>query len=291
VREGPDTPPDTNRVRDMLARARFEVVPIKGLEDQIQFLPDSAVVTVTCSPRLGIERTLDVCGRLAESGHRIVVPHLCARQVSGPAHLEDILQRLDAQRVEEVFVVGGDARDPSGPYICAVDLLRAMDELGHRFARVGIAGYPEPHPIVAQESLLASLRLKQPHADYIVSQICFDPDVVFVWVAALRGEGIRLPVYVGITGPLKRRKLLEISVRVGVGDSVRFIAKQGNLVARLAKRGGHRLDDFVAKVDSLLGAADRGVAGFHLNTFNQVESAERWRQRSLAAFDSSGAAG
>lgn len=280
MRGEPETVPPP--VSQMLARARFEVVPIKGVNEQTAYLMTGTTVAVTCSPRRGIEPTLDTCESLAGRGFR-AVPHLCARQVSGQSHLQEILGRLRSAGVEELFVVGGDAREPVGPYRSAFDLLSAMAGMRGGFTRIGIAGYPEEHPIVRQENLLESLRLKQPHADYIVSQICFDPGVIFHWIEALRRWGIRLPVYIGIPGPLKRRKLLEISLRVGVGDSVRFIARQGNLVTRLAQRGGHRLDAFVARVAAMLGTVE-DVAGFHLNTFNQVEAAERWRQRALATY-------
>jgi methylenetetrahydrofolate reductase (NADPH) len=171
-----------------------------------------------------------------------------------------------------------------GKYRSASELLEVLADRRDGFGRIGVAGYPEKHPIVNEGELLKALLTKQPHADYIVSQICFDPAVVFAWIDVIRRRGIHLPVYIGMPGPLKRRKLLEVAMRVGVGDSIRFIAGKGSLVTRLAFRRAYRPDAFVARVASLLGGAEQGIAGLHLNTFNQVEPAERWRQRALAAY-------
>jgi methylenetetrahydrofolate reductase (NADPH) len=281
--EESDSLPGASGVGQMLARARFELVPVKGLEDQADHLPAGATATVTCSPRRGIARTLEACGWLAGRGFR-AVPHLCARQISGPAHLDEIVDGLRADAIEEVFVVGGDAREPSGPYRSGLDLLSAMADRGHVFRSIGVAGYPERHPLIDEATLIEALRLKSRFATYIVTQICYEPAAIFRWIEAIRREGIHLPVHIGLPGPLERRKLLEISLRVGVGDSIRYIAKQRNLLARLAFRGGYRPDDFVANVSAGLGDAGSNVVGFHINTFNQVDVAERWRRRALAAY-------
>jgi methylenetetrahydrofolate reductase (NADPH) len=85
-------------------------------------------------------------------------------------------------------------------------------------------------------------------------------------------------------GVVNRLKLLEVSLRVGVGDSVRYLRKHGSLVARLVRRGGYRPDAFTANVSALLESGAAAVAGFHINTFNQVESTERWRRGLLARY-------
>ena len=274
-------PASQTGIARLLARARFELVPTSAVHPQIQFLPEGATVTVTSSPRRGLEPTLLLCERLAVGGFR-AVPHLSARLVQGPGQLAEIVARLKGAAVTEVFVVGGDSPTPAGPYGSAASLLEALREGGHRFERVGIAGYPERHPLVDDVTLLRALREKQPFASYLVTQICFDAAAIFMWVRRVRGEGFRLPIFIGMPGVVNRVKLLEMSLRVGVGDSLRYLRKHGGLMARLVRRGGYRPDSFLANLAPLLEEATSGVVGLHINTFNEVETTERWRQGAIA---------
>src|SRR5213594_306763 len=151
VRSGVDSTPRSNVAR-MLAAARFELVPNAALAQQIAYLPAKATVSVTSSPRRGLEPTLLLCERLADRGFR-AVPHLSARLVEGHEHLDQIVRRLEDGGIGEVFVVGGDSARPAGPFDSALSLLRALAEKGHGFERVGIAGYPERHPLASDETL------------------------------------------------------------------------------------------------------------------------------------------
>jgi len=280
VRRRPDPESHTDLAR-VLARARFEIVPTSMVEQQLPFLPRRATVTVTSSPRRGLEPTLLLTEQLARRGFR-AVPHLSARQVEGPAHLAEVVRRLETAGISEIFVVGGDSPAPVGPFGSAASLLQALREGGHRFERVGIAGYPERHPLIDEASLLRALREKQSFASYLVTQICYDTAAIFTWIRSIRGEGISLPIFIGMPGAVNRVKLLEMSLRVGVGDSLRYLRKHGSLMARLVRRGGYRPDAFLANLAPLFEEKTAGVMGFHINTFNQVENTERWRQGLMA---------
>ena len=136
---------------------------MKGIEQKVATLPYGSTITVTASPNQGLDRTLDVSAVLAARGFK-VVPHLAARMVTGRGHLERLVQRADSAGIREVFVVGGDADPPAGDYADAGDLLEEMARLSHPFARIGIGGYPEGHPLIGDEQLLEALRRKQPLA-------------------------------------------------------------------------------------------------------------------------------
>ena len=63
---------------DLLRRPRFEILPLDGIEDQVrEHLSPDLKVTVTASPRKGLEATLSLSERLAAAGYP-VVPHLSA---------------------------------------------------------------------------------------------------------------------------------------------------------------------------------------------------------------------
>ncbi len=207
-----------------LAHPRFKVIPVKGVEDQVRHLPPGATVTVTCSPVRGIEHTLQCAERLAERGLR-VVPHISARLVVDEAHLRGIVRRLAALGLREIFVVGGDVKEPTGSFTGAVELLQALADLDHNLAEIGVTAYPERHPFIDHPTLRRALADKQRFATYMVTQICFDPDVIAQWLADVRREGIGSPVYIGLPGVIDRTKLLGISMKIGVGDSARFVFK------------------------------------------------------------------
>ncbi len=270
-------------VAPLLAGARFEVVPLRGAEEEAGHLPPGTTVTVTSSPRKGVDASVGLAERLATMGFR-AVPHLSARLVRAPGHLRDIVDRLAAAGVEDVFVIGGDPPEPLGPYGSALALLEAMADLGTRFREVGIAGYPERHPLISPEDLLRALVHKQPLASYVVTQICFDPATIFWWLVRVRELGVYLPVHIGMPGAVTRRRLLEIALRIGVGDSMRYVSKRGSLVARLTGRGSYRPDSFLARLSPHLAEPGHDLRGFHINTFNQVRTTERWRRRALAAY-------
>jgi methylenetetrahydrofolate reductase (NADPH) len=271
----------------LLARSRFEVVPLPSAEAQAAHLPTGTTVTVTCSPRRGVDATVALAERLAAGGLH-AVPHVAARGVRDREHLRDVVRRLGDAGIDEAFVIGGDPGEPVGPFESALDLLEALDVLGRPLARIGVAGYPERHPFIGRETLFRALADKRPLASYVVTQICFDPAAVVRWWGELRDRGIDLPVYVGMPGAVTRRKLLEIALRIGVGDSIRYLSKHGGLVARLMRRGSFRPDAFVAGLSSSLAEPGHPVAGFHINTFNQVRTTERWRQRAMATYGWSG---
>ncbi len=106
----------------LLKSPRYEVFPAKGSEQAVaDWVPAGMTVTVTASPVKGLDPTIDLTERLAARGYR-VVPHLAARSVAGQAHLDAIVARLTASGVDDVFVPGGDATHPAGPFDAALPL-------------------------------------------------------------------------------------------------------------------------------------------------------------------------
>jgi methylenetetrahydrofolate reductase (NADPH) len=272
----------------ILSRPRFEILPTKGAEEQAEHLPKDALVAVTCSPTKGIESTLQFSERLMRRGFR-VVPHIAARLVADRAHLEELLRWFDEHGLREIHVIGGDAREPVGPYASAFQLLAAMSRLEHGIEEVGIGGYPEGHPQISDEELDRALLDKEPFASYVVTQLCFDVDAILGWISDIRHRGIRLPVYVGLPGAVDRKKLLQVSLKVGVGDSVRFLKKQTGLIGMLLKLGGYSPDRLAERLAAYAGDEHYDILGLHLYTFNQVEATERWRQRMLSLKKATGA--
>lgn len=260
----------------LLAQPRYEVIPVKGIEEKVAVLPGGTTVTVTASPAQGIERTVAVATTLAQAGYH-AVPHLAARMVAGQGQLDDVVGRLAAAGIDEAFVVGGDATPPAGAFADAGDLLEALRDLPeHPFRRIGIGGYPEGHPLIPQDRLLAALRRKAPQAAYIATQICFDAEALARWVGFIREAGIEAPVVVGLPGVVGRRRLAEVSLQTGVGASLRYLTRHGREVARLARSRRYDPTPLARAVAAHADDPALRIEGVHLFTFNQVEATEAW---------------
>ena len=266
-------------LRRSLDRARFEILPIKGVEDQLPYLPTGADVTVTASPTKGLDATFALCETLAGLGIR-AIPHLSARLVRDRAHLADLLATMKDLGIDRVFVPAGDAPEAAGPYPDAVSLLRELDLMGHHLTDIGITGYPESHAFIPDDDTIRAMADKAPFATHIVSQICYDPAVIDRWIGAVRARGITQPIYIGIPGAVDRVKLARISVKVGLGDSIRFLRKQASVVSKLAT--GYTPDHLIDRLGPTVARPGNAVMGWHLFTFNDVEKTERWRQDLLA---------
>jgi methylenetetrahydrofolate reductase (NADPH) len=262
-----------------LEQARMEVFPSPGVIDQLGHFSPGTTVPVTSSPKKGIEPTLELCQHLAQHGAR-PVPHIAARLIANEAHLRDVLQRAARLDSKEIFLVGGDSKVPAGPFDSSAELLLKIAESEYGFDRIGIAAYPEGHPLISDETLLDALREKQPLASYMVTQMCFDPEAIVKWIATVRKEGIELPVYLGIPGFADAAGLLKLAIKIGVGESARFLKKHTGLLGALLGTGFHA-ERLVEAMAPHLGDRTYNIAGFHVYTFNHVAEAERWREKMI----------
>ena len=260
--------------------------PVEGIADEVvEHVPTEIKVAVTSSPRRGIEATLRLCEELTSAQFH-VAPHLAARLIKDEQHLLEILERLFAIGVRDVFAIAGDADRPAGKFDGATSLLGAMAELGHRIDEVGISGYPESHPFISDETTIQVMFDKEPFATYIVSQLCLDAGVITWWIGAVRARGVRLPIHIGIPGPIASRKLLRIATRIGVGESTRLVRGHGGLLTRLVLRGRYGPGSLIERLTPQLGDPRNGIAGFHVYTFNELATTERWRREALRRLES-----
>lgn len=263
-------------------------MPLDGIERAVlQHVPRELTVTVTSSPTRGVEATIALAERLAAHGYRIV-PHLAARLIASPAQLEAVLARLEALGLREAFVVAGDLREPTGPFQDAAALLAAMGKVGHRLEEIGITGYPESHAFISDETTIQAMFDKGPYATYIVSQICFDAEVIGGWIKRVRDRGVKLPIYVGLPGPVDPARLLRLSTRIGLGESARFLRGHGSWIGRLMRPRAYRPEVLIERLAPHLERPDNAVAGLHLFTFNEVARLEAWRRRELGRLGGGG---
>lgn len=272
----------STEVRRLLENARYEVLPTATILDKIvAAVPGGRTLTVTASPGKGLAATLDLTEALVGAGYR-AVPHLAARMISGRSELEEIVARLLAVGIDSVFVPAGDA-DPAGDYHGSLDLLSDLTEMGRPFANVGITGYPESHPTIADDITVQAMWDKRHHATNLVSNMCFDPQVVRSWIQRVRARGAVTPLLIGMPGPIERTKLLTMAGKIGVSESARFLSKNKSVFARIATPGGYSPERFLEKIAPTTAEPVSHVEGLHLFTFNQVAETEAWRTGLIAS--------
>jgi methylenetetrahydrofolate reductase (NADPH) len=280
---------DEQRValRARVASPKFELIPLKDVDERAACLPHGSTVTVTASPSHGIEATVELARRMAALGH-VAVPHLSAHMIRDRGHLIDVLRACDDAGLRRAFVVGGDAKD-KGTFHSGVALLQAMDEIGHPFTEIGVPSYPEGHVDIADDVLLDALKEKQRYASYMTTQMCFNPEAITAWIMRMRGAGITLPVHLGTPGVAELTKLMKISTRIGIADSARYLKKNRKMVGHLLSPGSFGPDALLEGMAPAIGDPFARIEALHLFTFNQVEATVAWQERMLAALDDASA--
>jgi methylenetetrahydrofolate reductase (NADPH) len=261
-----------------LERPRYEILPLTGITDDVlAHVPTAIKITVTASPNKGLEPTIRVVEGLASRGYT-AVPHLSARLIRDRQHLQEVMARLQAAAVREVFVIAGDAHRPAGEFADAAGLLAAMGESRERFREIGISGYPESHQFISDETTIEAMFEKEPMATYIVSQISFDADVIATWVRRVRERGTLLPIWIGVPGAVDNRKLLRTSLRIGLGESARFLRAHRGWLRAFARRRRYMPTELLDELAQSFADPAARIGGIHVYTFNELDRTERWRR-------------
>ena len=273
---------DKNRatLARLMDQAYLEVIPTPTILERLTHIPRQSYVSITCSPVKGLEPTLKLTEQLRalpRERQLKLIPHIAARMIRDRGHLSEILARLHDARVESVFVPAGDAAEPVGKYVDSLQVLKDMAEIGHDIEDVGVAAYPEGHPLVPEPELRRFLKEKQPFATYMVTQMCFDSGVIINWLKSMHAAGIRLPAWVGLPGVANKAQLVSLSLRIGVGQSLRMIRKQNGLIKRMFSTRPYQPDDLLEGLKPHLHDPAINIPGFHLFCFNEVERTENWR--------------
>lgn len=267
---------ETQVLAHSVREAYMEIFPTETIESRLGVLEENSYVAVTCSPSKGVDVTLDISERLANRGFK-VVPHVAAKMVRNKQHLREIIARLNDLPIVSIFVPGGDADTPLGDYATAFSLLRDIAEIEHKFTEIGVAAHPEGHPVVDDETLTSELLRKQEFANYLVTQICFDADAIVRWLRSIREQGVTLPAWLGLPGVADRASLFKTSLRIGVGDSLRYLKRNPRVAAKLMLSNEYRPDELLLGLAPYLADPAYVIHGHHIYCLNQVEKTEQWR--------------
>jgi methylenetetrahydrofolate reductase (NADPH) len=244
-------------------------------------LPAGMGIYVAHTPKASLDDVVRVAVKAQTLGFR-ASPHIVARRLPSEEALRNALHRLTDAGVYQVLLVAGDLQRPVGPFTSTLEVIDTglLETAGVR--RAGVAGHPEGHNSIPQETLLAALRQKQAFAArsglnvHIVTQFGFNPEAVCAWDRRLTEEGITLPVHVGIAGPTPLPKLIKFAMQCGVGASMHSFMKNMGAMANLAR--------LATTPDEMLLALIRGRAAYtgsrlvqpHFYSFGGVMATATW---------------
>jgi methylenetetrahydrofolate reductase (NADPH) len=229
-------------VADFVRQASTEICPHDEelLESLQSELPAGTTLYVAHTPRAQLQDVVRVAVKAQSLGFR-ASPHIVARRIPGAAALKAALDTLRDAGVRQMLLVAGDLQRPVGEFTSTLQILETGLLENSGMEQVGIAGHPDGHPAVGSDALFDALRCKQDFAArsgiafHIVTQFGFDPEAICAWDERMTGQGIRLPVHVGIPGPTPLAKLVKFALQCGVGASLSSLVKNVGSMTNLAR--------------------------------------------------------
>jgi methylenetetrahydrofolate reductase (NADPH) len=111
--------------------------------------------------------------------------------------------------------------------------------------------------------------------------MCFDGATIRTWLKAERAKGFTTPINLGLPGVVDRAKLMSMGMRLGIGQSMRYLSKNKSTITRMFAPGGYDPTKLLA---DLAGDADAlGITGIHSFTFNSTADTAKWATAILEA--------
>ena len=253
----------------------------KAIRGASEVLPGGMGVYVPKMPRETLGDKL-VQLRLLRKYGLDPIPHIVARQLGSKHELRTFL--ADAVRtagVHRVLVIGGDSSDVAGPYPDSAAVISSGVLPGLGITAVDVAGYPDGHPTIPPDVLLADLQDKvELAARYgltlaVVTQFSFDARAVARYGAGLLDRAPGVPVFAGLAGPTSPAKLLRFASICGVSTSLRAANKLGKNALKLARHSSPD-NQFDVLVRNKIAGTAGNLAGIHLFSFGGFVDSSKW---------------
>ena len=209
------------------------------------------------------------------------VPHLAVRNFASAEALARFLDRLSGEAgVRRLLVIAGDRTEPAGPFHGALEAIDSGLITRGGITEIGISGYPDGHPRIADHELDRLLAAKLEAAQQtglkvnIVTQFCLEAAPILAWLRRLRDHGIDHPVRVGLAGPTSLTTLMRYAKRCGVRASTQGLARNAGLIKRLL--GASAPDAIVRALIEANRDGELGDIAPHLFSFGGIGATARW---------------
>jgi methylenetetrahydrofolate reductase (NADPH) len=232
---------EVDQIVNFMSTCTLEVTPggAAKIDDFGAVLRPEQIVYVTFLPGSDFRDTVVTVKKLKDQGMR-PVPHFAARSIPTKAFFEENLKMLTEETgVEEALLIGGGVDNPVGEFSESMEILRLGLFEKYGIKHLGIAGHPEGSPDIKPAEVIRALLDKNAYAAqspidfYIATQFCFEAEPLIQWDRQIRAEGNTLPIHIGIPGLATIKTLMKHAQACGIGNSMRFIAKQARNVAKL----------------------------------------------------------
>ncbi len=235
-----------------------------------------AFISVTCGAAGGStgSNTREIAEFVERDCHTTALAHLTCVN-SSRARIADEVSALRQSGIENVLCLRGDP--PIGEtrvvsdFPHAVDLVRELKKYGFC---LGGACYPEGHPECAHlADDISHLKAKvEAGLDFLVTQMFFDNNILYSYLAKIRSAGIGVPVIAGVMPVTNGAQISRICALSGTHLPPRFKA----IVDRFGEDPAAMLDAGVAyATDQIIDLVANGVDRVHVYTMNKSEVALR----------------
>jgi len=209
------------------------------------------------------------------------VPHLAVRNFASAEALAGLLDRLTREAgVRKLLVIAGDRAEPAGPFRGALEAIDSGLISRHGIEEIGISGYPDGHPRIADHELDRLLAAKLEAAAQtglkvnIVTQFCLEAAPILAWLRRLRDHGIDHPVRIGLAGPTSLTTLMRYAKRCGVRASTQGLARNAGLIKRML--GAAAPDAIIRALIDANRDGELGDIAPHLFSFGGIGATARW---------------
>lgn len=199
---------------------------LRALAKYRQKLPANGRIYINAVAGTGAAARIEAATKLTGYGFQ-PVPHVAARRMQSAAVLEDYLSQLSTAGVSEVLIIGGDIPVPMGPFASGLDVIESGIPEKYGIGRIGVAGYPDGHPMLCNAVLQEALRQKisacraRQIEPYVVTQFSFQADSIIQWCCNFHASYPDIDVHAGIPGPARLATLLRFARICGVQSSAR----------------------------------------------------------------------
>jgi methylenetetrahydrofolate reductase (NADPH) len=284
----PDVPEQIARISSLLRNVSLETArPDRDdLTALSQSLPPATLIYLPVIPTRSAEEVITAAVQVRAAGFE-PVPHIAARNFQTVAALEDFLFQLTAKaNVSHVLLIRGDHSDRSRPFQNSFDVLKSELLTKYGVQNVGIAGYPDGHPVIPHWEIRRALETKikiveqQGHKLNIVTQFCFDAEVITRWIEKVRNLGFDHTIRVGLVGPTNLMTLLRYMRRCGVQASAQGLIRQSHLARQMFQMIAPNAIVRALAEDNV--RDELGNLQLHFFTFGGVGATSRWIAAILA---------
>lgn len=217
-------------------------------------------------------RTIGVCKRIRdEVGLNVMAHATCVGATR--ADLRSVFNELEAAGIENVLALRGDPPRGEAGFVPVpggfsyASELTLMLKRNYRFT-IGGACYPEKHVESkhASEDLTHLVEKVEAGAEFLISQLFFDNEKFFDFVARARGAGIAVPILPGIMPITNYDQIARFTAMCGATIPPKLLSELE------ARRGERKAVEDLGVAYATLQCADllrRGAPGIHFYTLNK----------------------